>query len=220
VQSYDHLWQDAVRRQARAAADALRVPEGATFAPRLHAPRARVLAAPGAAASVADRRARTWRVLPAVAPEVQCRATPGVPGAAAARTTARVQACRAALPGLYTMDATAQTRPCAPGGGRNGQQLSGPYTSEPGPKRRLHKLKARSDARAAAAAAEAEHPRDPATGRPLFAPATGRAPVHERNHAGVPIGEYLYRMQCVAPPPSAGSGIGTGRKNSLCPQGI
>jgi hypothetical protein len=71
VQSYDHLWQDAVRRQARAAADALRVPEGATFAPRLHAPRARVLSAPGAAASVADRRARAWRVLPAVAPEVQ-----------------------------------------------------------------------------------------------------------------------------------------------------
>jgi hypothetical protein len=58
VQSYDHLWQDAVRRQARAAADALRVPEGATFAPRLHAPRARVLSATGAAASVADRRAR------------------------------------------------------------------------------------------------------------------------------------------------------------------
>lgn len=53
---YEHLWQDAVRRQQRAAADALRVPEGATFTPRLHAPRARLLPAPGArSASVADR---------------------------------------------------------------------------------------------------------------------------------------------------------------------
>lgn len=64
---------------------------------------------------------------------------------------------------------------------------------------RLYKLKAKSDARAAAAAAEAEHPRDPATGRPLFVPATGRPPAHDRNRAGVPIGEYLYRMQCAPP---------------------
>ena len=64
------------------------------------------------------------------------------------------------------------------------------------PLRRLYKLKARADARLAAAAAEAEHPRDPLTGRPFFVPATGRPPAHDRNRAGVPIGEYLYRKQC------------------------
>ncbi|KAK9832637.1 hypothetical protein WJX81_006000 [Elliptochloris bilobata] len=114
VPGYEHLWQDAVRRQQRAAADALRPPEGATFTPRLHAPRAHMVAAPDARPSIADR---------------------------------------------------------------------------------LYKVKARSDARLAAAIAEAEHPRDPATGRPLFVPATGRPPAHDRNRAGMPIGEYLYRMQ-------------------------
>ena len=52
---YAHLWQDAVRRQERAAADALRPPEGATFTPRLHAPRAHLAAAPCARPSIADR---------------------------------------------------------------------------------------------------------------------------------------------------------------------
>lgn len=55
VPSYAHLWQDAVRRQERAAADVQRPPEGATFMPRLHAPRARLAAAPGARPSIADR---------------------------------------------------------------------------------------------------------------------------------------------------------------------
>lgn len=38
-------------------------------------------------------------------------------------------------------------------------------------------------------------PVDPATGQPLFRPVTGRAPAQPRNHAGAPVGEYLYCMR-------------------------
>lgn len=38
-------------------------------------------------------------------------------------------------------------------------------------------------------------PVDAATGRPLFTPATGRAPQQPRNHAGAPVGDYLYRIR-------------------------
>lgn len=39
-------------------------------------------------------------------------------------------------------------------------------------------------------------PVDPTTGRPLFIPATGRAPQQPRNRAGAPVGDYLYRIRC------------------------
>ena len=40
------------------------------------------------------------------------------------------------------------------------------------------------------------HPKDEATGVALFAPQVGRAPTYARNHASLPIGEYLYGMRC------------------------
>ncbi len=46
-------------------------------------------------------------------------------------------------------------------------------------------------------------PVDPATGRPLFTPATGRAPVQPRNSAGAPVGDYLYGIRW-----AGGSGFG------------
>ena len=47
----------------------------------------------------------------------------------------------------------------------------------------------------AARAAQA-HPKDDATGAPFFAPVVGRAPTYARNHAALPIGDYLYGMRC------------------------
>ena len=49
----------------------------------------------------------------------------------------------------------------------------------------------------AARAAQA-HPKDDATGAPFFAPQVGRAPAYARNHAALPIGDYLYGMRCAA----------------------
>lgn len=40
------------------------------------------------------------------------------------------------------------------------------------------------------------HPKDEATGVPLFVPQVGRAPAYSRNHAALPIGDYLYGMRC------------------------
>lgn len=40
------------------------------------------------------------------------------------------------------------------------------------------------------------HPKDEATGVPLFVPQVGRAPAYSRNHAELPIGDYLYGMRC------------------------
>ena len=40
------------------------------------------------------------------------------------------------------------------------------------------------------------HPKDDATGAPFFAPVVGRAPTYARNHAALPIGDYLYGMRC------------------------
>ncbi len=51
------------------------------------------------------------------------------------------------------------------------------------------------EAKLAAVRAAAEHPMDPATGRPLFQPAIGRAPHYRRNQHGLPVGEYLYGMR-------------------------
>ena len=48
------------------------------------------------------------------------------------------------------------------------------------------------EAKLAAVRAAAEHPVDPATGRPFFQPAIGRAPHYRRNQHGLPVGDYLY----------------------------
>lgn len=39
------------------------------------------------------------------------------------------------------------------------------------------------------------HPHDPTTGEALFHPHIGRPPNYQRNHAGLPVGEYLYGMR-------------------------
>lgn len=51
------------------------------------------------------------------------------------------------------------------------------------------------EAKLAAVRAAAEHPVDPATGRPFFQPAIGRAPHYGRNQKGLPVGDYLYGMR-------------------------
>ena len=51
------------------------------------------------------------------------------------------------------------------------------------------------EAKMAAVRAAAEHPVDPATGRPFFQPAIGRAPHYRRNQKGLPVGDYLYGMR-------------------------
>ena len=56
------------------------------------------------------------------------------------------------------------------------------------------------EAKLAAVRAAAEHPVDPATGRPFFHPATGRAPHHRRNQHGLPVGDYLYGMRSAFEP--------------------
>ncbi|DBA68546.1 TPA: hypothetical protein ACH3X2_013610 [Trebouxia sp. C0005] len=60
---------------------------------------------------------------------------------------------------------------------------------------RLYERRKKMEAKLAAVRAAAEHPVDPATGRPLFQPAIGRAPHHRRNQHGLPVGEYLYGMR-------------------------
>ena len=53
------------------------------------------------------------------------------------------------------------------------------------------------EAKLAAVRAAAEHPVDPATGRPFFQPAIGRAPHYRRNQHGLPVGDYLYGMRYI-----------------------
>lgn len=60
---------------------------------------------------------------------------------------------------------------------------------------RLYERRKKMEAKLAAVRAAAEHPMDPATGRPLFQPAIGRAPHYHRNQHGLPVGEYLYGMR-------------------------
>jgi len=60
---------------------------------------------------------------------------------------------------------------------------------------RLYERRKKMEAKLAAVRAAAEHPVDPATGRPLFQPAIGRAPHYRRNQHGLPVGEYLYGMR-------------------------
>ena len=56
----------------------------------------------------------------------------------------------------------------------------------------------KAEARRRAAQHAADHPIDPATGRPFFEPATGRGPAAAaaRNRQGLPVGEYLYSKWC------------------------
>ena len=68
------------------------------------------------------------------------------------------------------------------------------------PWRRLHAAKDKAEARRRAALYAADHPIDPATGRPFFHPQTGRGPA-ARNKQGLPVGEWLYTKWCAAPPP-------------------
>ena len=56
---------------------------------------------------------------------------------------------------------------------------------------RLHAAKDKAEARRRAALYAADHPIDPATGRPFFHPQTGRAP-EARNKQGMPVGDWLY----------------------------
>ncbi|CAK0783303.1 hypothetical protein CVIRNUC_006502 [Coccomyxa viridis] len=56
---------------------------------------------------------------------------------------------------------------------------------------RLHAAMEKADARRRAALYAADHPIDPATGRPFFHPETGRGPA-ARNKQGMPVGEWLY----------------------------
>jgi hypothetical protein len=65
---------------------------------------------------------------------------------------------------------------------------------------RLYKLHSQITARQDEARAAAERPVDAETGRPLFCPATGRAPVFRRNQDKLAIGEYLYNIRCAHPP--------------------
>ena len=60
---------------------------------------------------------------------------------------------------------------------------------------RLYERRKKMEVKLAAVRAAAEHPVDPATGRPLFQPATGRAPHYRRNQHGLPVGDYLYGMR-------------------------
>lgn len=60
---------------------------------------------------------------------------------------------------------------------------------------RLHAAKEKADARRRAALYAADHPIDPATGRPFFHPETGRGPA-ARNKQGMPVGEWLYTKWC------------------------
>ena len=59
---------------------------------------------------------------------------------------------------------------------------------------RLYRAKEKMEARARAAQHAAAHPVDAETGRPWFAPATGRPPrlAALRQRQGLPVGEYLY----------------------------
>ncbi|CAL5220772.1 g2838 [Coccomyxa viridis] len=56
---------------------------------------------------------------------------------------------------------------------------------------RLHAAKDKAEARRRAALYAADHPIDPATGRPFFHPQTGRGPA-ARNKEGLPVGDWLY----------------------------
>ena len=62
---------------------------------------------------------------------------------------------------------------------------------------RLHAAKEKADAGRRAALYAADHPIDPATGRPFFHPETGRGPA-ARNKQGMPVGEWLYTKWCAA----------------------
>lgn len=61
---------------------------------------------------------------------------------------------------------------------------------------RLYSHAAKAASKLAAARREADNPKDESTGVPLFAPQIGRAPNYSRNHAALPIGDYLYGMRC------------------------
>lgn len=61
---------------------------------------------------------------------------------------------------------------------------------------RLYGHAAKAASKLAAARREADHPKDESTGVPLFVPQIGRAPTYSRNHAALPIGDYLYGMRC------------------------
>ncbi len=56
------------------------------------------------------------------------------------------------------------------------------------------------DTKLAEARKQAEHPLDPVTGQPFYQPKIGRPPSYQRNHADLPIGEYLYGMRWVPVP--------------------
>ena len=60
---------------------------------------------------------------------------------------------------------------------------------------RLYERRKKMEAKLAAVRAAAEHPVDPATGRPFFQPAIGRGPHYRRNQHGLPVGDYLYGMR-------------------------
>ena len=62
---------------------------------------------------------------------------------------------------------------------------------------RLHAAKEKADTRRRAALYAADHPIDPATGRPFFNPETGRGPA-ARNKEGMPVGQWLYTKWCAA----------------------
>ena len=64
---------------------------------------------------------------------------------------------------------------------------------------RLYSHAAKAASKLAAARREADNPKDESTGVPLFAPQIGRAPNYSRNHAALPIGDYLYGMRCAVP---------------------
>ena len=65
-----------------------------------------------------------------------------------------------------------------------------------------HNNKKQLQDKLAEARAKLEGPTDPATGRRLYAPQTGRAPAAGRNAGSLPVGEYLYAISA-----ERGSGI-------------
>ena len=66
--------------------------------------------------------------------------------------------------------------------------------------RRLYQRREMAEARKRAAQAAADHPIDPATGRPFFQPAINhRANLGSRNLQGLPVGDYLYSKWCLSP---------------------
>ncbi|KAK9823252.1 hypothetical protein WJX72_001357 [[Myrmecia] bisecta] len=60
---------------------------------------------------------------------------------------------------------------------------------------RLYERRRKVDNKLAEARKQAEHPLDPVTGQPFYQPKIGRPPSYQRNHAELPIGEYLYGMR-------------------------